>query len=71
MAWMTVEVRSKFGTVEQTAVNTDTITRIQKMGRKTRLFFVDGKEEDVADDYDEIIQVLLTADAKKAKAESK
>lgn len=70
MAWMTIEIRSKFGTVEEAAVNTDTITQIQKMEGRTRLFFTDGREEDVSDDYDEIINVLLTADAKK-KADAK
>jgi len=66
MSWMSVDAES-FSNKVKTAVNTDTIARINsRNGGGSTLVFTNGTELDVRDDYEELVQVLLTA-AEKSK----
>jgi hypothetical protein len=70
MAWMSVKVTEDFSGTTDRAVNTNSIARFGP--RKTggsRIWFADGSQIDVEDEYDEILNAVLTADAKKAKSQ--
>ncbi len=70
MAWMSVKVTGEFSGTTDRALNTNSIARFgPRQTSGSRIWFVDGSQIDVEDEYEEILNVVLTADAKKAKTQ--
>lgn len=67
MPWMKVTVGKKGDEPVESVINTDTIIRFQSVGEKTYIKFVDGSILEVLDPMEEITEVVLKADEKKAK----
>jgi len=65
--WMAVTVGMENGEPVESTVNTDAIVCFQALNGGTWIKFVDGSYLEILDPIEQVTQVVLKADEKKAK----